>query len=408
MTRPGKGEKAMYRISKWAPALLVLATAQGRNAAAQFYVIGPGSTIGGDILRGDGVSAFGWGWYNYLTPLGRAVDADTSLRLNAAAARSYAEQVVYRGARLEHREARVRDAIGSRYRRYLEAPSDADVVRGDALNALAHRLTGPGSSPSALRRTAVSLPAGAAASAPLSLPRAGVMIAPARLKADGPWPAPLNGPDFAPGRLAYHEAVGASLRGAAAGAVPTESVAAVDRALGNLRRGLEVQEGAPSAETNRARAFLGRLDRAARALHDPDAAAALGAVEGGSVTTVGGLLELMRYHHLQFGPAETPAEGALYRELHAALARQRAAVMAVRDPGRTGLPAGQRGNGREAAIGRNRTCQKRALPHREGPHRLLVLGCDVGQGQIAIDGQVLLLGMAAEQLQLGADDALLG
>ena len=35
------------------------------------------------------------------------------------------------------------------------------------------------------------------------------------------------------------------------------------------------------------------------------------------------------------------------------------------------------GNGREAAIRRNRTCQMCSEPHREGPHRLFILGGDV-------------------------------
>ncbi len=65
------------------------------------------------------------------------------------------------------------------------------------------------------------------------------------------------------------------------------------------------------------------------------------------------------------------------------------------------------GDGREAAKRRNRTCQKSSSPHGEGPHRLPVLDRDVGPDQVAVDGQVLLLGMAAEQLQPGADDPLL-
>ena len=50
----------------------------------------------------------------------------------------------------------------------------------------------------------------------------------------------------------------------------------------------------------------------------------------------------------------------------------------------------------------------RSYSHRNGKdHIAFVLSRDVGQSQVAIDGQALLLGMAAEQLHLGADDALL-
>jgi hypothetical protein len=80
----------------------------GRDAAARFNVIGPGSTVYGDHGRGRGVAAYGQGWNNYLTPLGRAVDADTDLRLKDAAAQARAEWMIYLKARYTHRKARIR------------------------------------------------------------------------------------------------------------------------------------------------------------------------------------------------------------------------------------------------------------------------------------------------------------
>jgi hypothetical protein len=47
-------------------------------------------------------------------------------------------------------------------------------------------------------------------------------------------------------------------------------------------------------------------------------------------------------------------------------------------------------------------------PHRERLHGRFVLGRNVGQCQIPNHGQTLFLGVAAESLQLGADDAFLG
>jgi hypothetical protein len=81
-----------------------------------------------------------------------------------------------------------------------------------------------------------------------------------------------------------------------------------------------------------------RLERAARALHDPDAVAARAVVSRGPVTTVGGLLELMRRHHLQFASAETPAGGSVYRGLYEALVRQRALLTAAHRDGPPSSP----------------------------------------------------------------------
>jgi hypothetical protein len=44
----------------------------------------------------------------------------------------------------------------------------------------------------------------------------------------------------------------------------------------------------------------------------------------------------------------------------------------------------------------------------KGPHRLFILGGDIGHCQVPIWGQTLFLAMAAESRRLGADEAFLG
>src|SRR5829696_4072934 len=46
--------------------------------------------------------------------------------------------------------------------------------------------------------------------------------------------------------------------------------------------------------------------------------------------------------------------------------------------------------------------------NRKGSHRLFIVGCDIGQCQVPIHGQTLLLGMAAEELQFRANETFLG
>src|SRR5262245_6236798 len=105
----------MNRFTRWAPTLLVLLTIPGRPAAAQFNVIGPGSTVAGDTLRGEGAAAFGWGasaqgWGAgyHLFAVGQSVEADTMLRLQAAQARDDEAYLIRRQSRIEARKARDR------------------------------------------------------------------------------------------------------------------------------------------------------------------------------------------------------------------------------------------------------------------------------------------------------------
>jgi hypothetical protein len=117
----------MSRFTRWVPTLLVLLTIPGRHAAAQFNVIGPGSTIAGDTMRGEGAAAHGWGlaaqgWGAgyHLAALGRAVDADTHLRLQAATAQdaeAYLLKYQARRARRGTRSPGTRGSCGSAGRR---------------------------------------------------------------------------------------------------------------------------------------------------------------------------------------------------------------------------------------------------------------------------------------------------
>ena len=111
----------MNRRLKWLAAVTTFLSIPGRDAAAQFNVIGPGSTVQGDHWRGWGAAATGEGWYNHLTALARAADADTDLRLGAAAAQAYAEQVLRLRASLMYRHALVGHTLETRTRRSRSA-----------------------------------------------------------------------------------------------------------------------------------------------------------------------------------------------------------------------------------------------------------------------------------------------
>jgi hypothetical protein len=332
----------MSRFNQCVLTSVILLAIPGRHAAAQFNVMGPGSTVQGDILRGDGASAFGWGVAYHLSALGRAADADTLLRLDAASAQAEAEHRRSRMAHMACRKERLWVALDARQSRLRSSPSDSDVTRGDALNVLARELTGPSFGLSTLRTAPVHVPDGILGRLPLQLARAGVTIAPVWLRIEAGWPASLQAPAFAPARRAYERAVAAVFDEATRGRVSRQAVAALDRAVVELRGEQEAAAAAdPSGDWAAARGCLTRSDRAARALHNPAGAAAFSAVVGRGATSVAGLLELVRRHHLQFGAAQTPEEEERYRELYACLIEQRSlltgqdrgARVGSRDPG---------------------------------------------------------------------------
>jgi hypothetical protein len=170
---------------------------------------------------------------------------------------------------------------------------------------------------------AVGMPEGVFERVPLELARAGVVIAPSRLRAEGRWPALLRCPSFARGRQIYEQAVEDALKAGARGALSTDAAARIDRAIDDLRDGCESVAATVSPdEQGAARIFLNGLSKAARVLHQPAAEAALTAVLSNSGTTVPELLELMRQHRLQFGAADAPDERASYQDLYPLLVKQ--------------------------------------------------------------------------------------
>jgi hypothetical protein len=311
----------MKRNALWAVLVLALIAAAPRNAQAQLEWLFPGSTVGGDHARGEGVAAFGWGQYAYLASLARANDVYTLLVLNDRACQYYAAQVRSLSARARRRKTQVRDALDASARRALDHPTDAVVTGGNSLNHLVRELTSPGVHPSELRRHGVPVGDGVLGQVPLRLARAGEVVSPTRLLPGTDWPGAFRRAETDPARLAYERAAAVAL---GRGSLTPAEVDAVGRAVADLRAALHAASPGLTAEGRRAAwAFLNDLTRATRALHNPEAVVALRAVTTERVATVADLLGFVRRYGLSFAPAESPAEKELYRELYHALCRQR-------------------------------------------------------------------------------------
>jgi hypothetical protein len=294
----------------------------------------------GDLGYGLGVLGYGLGFYAKRAAEADSILADTAIRMNeyeslcadGAAWRRERRSILARANR-----DRARD---STYARLRYDPEDRDIESASALNVLCRELMSPRVHPTLLRLKAVRMPSGIVEGAPFSLARAGVVIAPRRLRAEGEWPALLQDRAFIGRRQAYEQAVCAALDQAAHGGISPAAADAVASAIAGMRSTLNVAAGSASpVELASARIFLAGLSRSARMLHQPAAKEALVAIMSRPSTSVAELTQLARLHHLQFAPAESTAERALYQELYPLLQRQLDQVVAQSSPpNRGGAP----------------------------------------------------------------------
>ncbi len=163
-----------------ATALLIALTMSSFSIRAQDVVL-PGSTVEGDILRGQGQFLKGMAWYELNAARARELDAKTSRELdqwNREVYEAYQRELAASAARRRSvRNERLADAkrrLAEREQRLRTKPTLDDVQSGDALNALLLDLSDPSISESAWRYAKVPLPES------LSIPRLIFQFAPRR------------------------------------------------------------------------------------------------------------------------------------------------------------------------------------------------------------------------------------
>jgi hypothetical protein len=296
----------------------------GREVSAQFDVSGPGSTVAGDLGFGLGAYSTGLGIYNLDTAMGYSIWTDAVLRQNAALELGLWQQGRRYYLQRESRRKAIFSTQRSNQTRLTESPTESDVLRGDALNFLVRKIADlTVGSPSLLRLARVRVPGGTMERAPLVLPSVGVIVSSTRMTAREEWPLVFRGPAFDRPVLAYHHAIDQALEAVSNGSLQSETVEAVALALDQLEVTLNELPGAePATDRNEAYAFLRDLDRSVQFLRNIRAERVLNEILTYGGTTVGDLIAFLSRSNLQFGPAETPAERALYRALYPLLAQQ--------------------------------------------------------------------------------------
>jgi hypothetical protein len=316
---------AAFRTSSTAIGVLALLACTASEAPAQWIFAGPGSTVQGDILRGEGVALQGAGVFNLYTAQANSINTDTWIRFNDYL---YFSLELDRQKKAAHRLARLArdvknyDEIMSRI---ANNPNGLDLTKGDALNEMRRQILDPRIPPSALRFSSVVLPNETIRMIPFQFSKKNATFSMERMLARNEWPVALRGAEFARERRAYDLAIDEALELAIEGKTTVNAVEAMRLAVSDLL--VRLDEVIPKTDAqlyNPARNFLLNMrDRVVPLFAISQVEKALGALERYHGTTVGDLLMFMHDYDLQFGVAEGETERDLYKHLYASLIQQR-------------------------------------------------------------------------------------
>jgi hypothetical protein len=291
---------------------------------------GWGQTVQGSIAAGMGAFAQGAGQYNYETSVARSINANTAMQWNNYVWAAQHSLNVEHAARLkqERKDLNTRaDAIQQRIR---DNPTEVDIDRGDALNAVLEQLTYPKVlEGSGLARATGQISAETIKQIPFRYAPEMAVICVEGLRNN--IPDLLMSDEVKPEREAFAANVKKGLAQIKAGEeVSPETVEAV-RSTGKALW-TKVEKGLPNAssvEREKALTYLRNLKAYLKMLKSPDFDRALRDLDKYKSTTVGNLLAFMHTYNLRFGPAKTQEQVALYRKLYPMLRSDRDRILSM-------------------------------------------------------------------------------
>ncbi len=277
-----------------------------------------GSTVQGDIARGMGAFAIGSGQYNLDTAAARSMNTDTSMRLNEYLWESNQLARQRNNARAAGDRARNTAALQEMERQVTFEPTRAQIISGDALNAILHQLSNPSIEGSILKAVAdgMTLTPDQVRAIPLKFGSKGVVISAHRLSAEDQWPGTLRGQEFAEQRQAYRQLVEEARDLPDDQPIPDEII---DRGLTILQqmRGMAQQQltGPNFAEAERfLKGQVGLLHMA----RDSQVGAVLEKVRAQlqqvEEVQLTNAIQFMQVFNVQFGAARDAAEQQLYTQ----------------------------------------------------------------------------------------------
>ncbi len=316
----------------------------GPSIVAQDLVL-PGSTVEGDILRGQGHVLKGMAWYELNAARARELDVKTAHELdqwNREVYEAYERELAASAARRRsvrnERQADANRRLAERDQRLRTKPSVDDIQSGDALNALLLDLSDPTISESVWRHATVRLPDS------LAIPRlifqfaarrgdrnsqalTKSLIALGRLDVEDRWPAYLAIDELAPERQAYEKAYVKVKVQSLEGKLTLSAILELDKAVDALD--VKAKMAVPTARNFRS-AAVQTVDGMKKAAGMFDASTIGFAQEMIADThnhraqSVGELLGFMRKYRLLFAPADKrPEDAEQYIRLYRLLRQQK-------------------------------------------------------------------------------------
>jgi hypothetical protein len=293
--------------------------------AASAQVIGPGSTIEGDYLRGLGVAGWGMGLYNLNTAEANAINLDTAIRWD-----QYVTIVLREENALNAQIAAVRFAKKLRLWKELEerkamSPEDREILNGEALNHRMDLLKGNDIYDSFFETKAVPIPPDVIRKIRFFLPQDATAFSMQRLthKEKGRWPALLRNDSYQVGCKRYEKALDNALDHALDRTLKKADLDAIDSAIEDLENVLR-RDSISREDTLYKEAFthLHEMRAVLEGMKHHHVEMVLSEIESQPCASVYELKKLMSKHGLRFAPADNPDEKLLYRTLYEVLNKQ--------------------------------------------------------------------------------------
>jgi hypothetical protein len=315
------------------------AQARGRGAG--------GSTPQGDILRGEGAFLQGAGWYELNSAKGRSIDERTLERIANWNENYFESQKHLYNAYRDRKKGELQKAYDARVAKHMAdesrfrtSPTQDDVMKGLALNALLLDLSSPKLTDTDWRLAKVPLPPGMSirdivyrfAPKPDAKGSEGLshgVIALSRLDVKE-WPIVLRDRKLAAERNAYEASYAKVSQECVDKDLSIPSVQSMSSAIKSLKGKASIVVPAESGYRKNAVEFVDRLDEAAR-MFEADtldyAAEIVKDTREHDATTVGELLAFMRKYRLIFSSAEgVRGGGDTYAQLYGAMRKQKEAL----------------------------------------------------------------------------------
>ena len=288
---------------------------------------GGGGTPQGDILRGMGMAAMGFGQYNLTTAMASSINTDTAIRWNQYVYLSIQEDLhnkfLHRQAHFARNDANYHKNLN----RIRSAPDQSDLRSGDALNSVLVQLLDPRISPSNYRKAVVPLSGDTIKKIPFHYAQRAATFSIERLTGKQDWPLRLRDPEFASFRRGYERAIDHAIEKDIEGKLSTEDVRTVSKAIEDFE--IKVEQVIQQSETKDfvdAKNYLKRLADYPRMLHERAIERVIAEIDTYPGTSVGDLIAFMQKHNLRFGVADSPQENVLYAGLFENLVQQREQV----------------------------------------------------------------------------------